>query len=258
MFNLSFLDWFLAVLGAIGIGLSKGGFPGLSMLTVGLYAHIFEPIQSIGIVLMILFLANIVAVILFRKFADWGMISRLIPFTLIGILLGYFFLLFFPASHINRVIGLMLILMVAVHFYRQYQNTDRFNCDEQSRDIKFSKRGYFSGSAIFIGLLCGFSTMVANAAGPIAIIYLMNNGLDKFRFVATMAWLFFIMNAIKIPFHLSLGSINSDFFQLGLFLGLIAIITVIISSYLIKYIPQRIFNILTWVLVLATSLKLAF
>lgn len=259
MLNLSFLDWFLAILGAMGIGLSKGAFPGLSMLTIGLYAHIFEPFQSIGIVLIIVFLANVVAVIIFRKFADWRIIRWLLPFTLVGVLLGYLFLLFFPIAHVHRVIGIILMLMIGTHFFRHYKNLNiGFNHEPSTGKIEITKNYGFSCWTILTGLICGFSTMVANAAAPIAMIYLMSIGLDKFRFIATMAWLFFILNVIKIPFHITLGSINNDFFKISLILGLIATITVFISPYLIKYIPQKIFNAFTWALVLIASINLSF
>ena len=43
--------------------------------------------------------------------------------------------------------------------------------------------------------------MLANAAGPIAQLYLLVMGLPKYAFIGTSAWLFLIVNICKIPFY---------------------------------------------------------
>ncbi len=248
----------MAILGSICIGLSKGAFPGMSTLAIGLYANIFEPSESMGIIIIILFLANIVSVVIFRRFADWMCIARLMPFTAIGVVLGYLFLLWMPSQHIGQLIGLMLLLMTAIHFYRQFRASE--NLDPQINILKplNNPSPFFSSSSLFIGLLSGFSSMVANAAGPITIIYLLSIRLEKFRFIATMAWLYLILNALKIPFHVSLGNINAFSLKLSVALGVVAIATVLISPLIVKRIPQKLFNFITWSFVIIASLKLIF
>lgn len=255
MHDFTAVEWIMAILGSICIGLSKGAFPGVSTLAISLYANIFEPSESMGIIIIILFLANVVSVIIFRRFADWMCIARLMPFTAMGVVVGYFFLLWMPTEHVGRLIGLMLLLLTAIHFYRQYRAPENLNTEIEPLN---NPDPFFSSSALFIGLLSGFSSMVANAAGPITIIYLLSIKLEKFRFIATMAWLYLILNALKIPFHVSLGNINAFSLKLSAFLGIIAIATVLISPVLIKHIPQKLFNFITWSFVLIASLKLIF
>ena len=50
--------------------------------------------------------------------------------------------------------------------------------------------------------------MLANAAGPIAQLYLLVMGLPKYAFIGTSAWLFLIVNVCKIPFMIDLGIIT--------------------------------------------------
>jgi hypothetical protein len=59
-----------------------------------------------------------------------------------------------------------------------------------------------------MGLSAGFTTMTANAAGPIMILYLMAAGLPKMEFVGTGAWYFLIINLFKVPFSANQGLIN--------------------------------------------------
>ena len=56
--------------------------------------------------------------------------------------------------------------------------------------------------AAFLGFFGGFSTMVANAAGPIMALYLLSMRLPKNVFIGTGAWFFFIINLLKVPLHI--------------------------------------------------------
>ena len=59
-----------------------------------------------------------------------------------------------------------------------------------------------------LGGLAGWTTMVANAAGPVMTIYLLAVGFAKDQFMGTSAWIFCVINLSKVPFSYSLGLIN--------------------------------------------------
>ena len=50
--------------------------------------------------------------------------------------------------------------------------------------------------------LAGFTTMIGNLAGPVSNIYFLAMRLPKNEFIGTAAWLFFIINVFKLPFHI--------------------------------------------------------
>jgi hypothetical protein len=52
--------------------------------------------------------------------------------------------------------------------------------------------------------------MVANAAGPVMVLYLLAVGLPKLAFVGTGAWFFLLVNSCKVPFSVHLGLITGD------------------------------------------------
>lgn len=58
------------------------------------------------------------------------------------------------------------------------------------------------------GVLGGFTTMVANAAGPVMALYLLSAGFRKLSFLGTSAWFFLIVNVCKVPFSAGLGLID--------------------------------------------------
>lgn len=59
--------WLIAALGALLIGLGKGGLPGIGNISIAIYALIFPAKLSVGILLPILIVADIVAVYLYRS-----------------------------------------------------------------------------------------------------------------------------------------------------------------------------------------------
>jgi len=53
----------------------------------------------------------------------------------------------------------------------------------------------------FMGIMAGITTMIGNLAGAFSNIYFLAMRLPKNEFIGTAAWLFFIINLFKIPFH---------------------------------------------------------
>jgi hypothetical protein len=68
---------------------------------------------------------------------------------------------------------------------------------KKSQDIP-SHWAFSSGT----GLLSGITSMIGNLAGSFADIYFLAMRLPKNEFIGTAAWLFFIINVFKLPFHI--------------------------------------------------------
>ena len=54
----------------------------------------------------------------------------------------------------------------------------------------------------FMGITAGIATMLGNLAGAFSNIYFLAMRLPKNEFIGTAAWLFFITNLVKLPFHI--------------------------------------------------------
>jgi uncharacterized membrane protein YfcA len=94
-----------------------------------------------------------------------------------------------------------------------------------------------------MGLLAGFTTMLANAAGPIFALYALAVALPKFEIVGTSAWFFFIINIFKIPFSLGLGLIHGQTLMLNLILSPVIVAGVFGGRWIVHHIPQRAFDV---------------
>src|SRR6185295_8142759 len=80
----------LIFIGAFIIGLAKAGLKGIDMMNVTIMALVFGGKASTGIVLPLLCVADIMAVVYYHRHAQWVHFWKLIPWMVIGILIGVF------------------------------------------------------------------------------------------------------------------------------------------------------------------------
>lgn len=237
-------QWALALLGAFLVGLSKTGIAGLGVLTVAIFATILPARESVGVVLVVLLAADLVAVTVYRRQASWQHLARLFPWAALGIVIGAFTLGRINEPVLRGLIGGILVLLVFVHAVRRRRAP-------LTEDAKLSP-----AAATVTGLFAGFTTMVANAAGPIMILYLLAMRLPKLQFIGTTAWFFLVVNLFKVPFSYGLGLISPGSLSLSLQLVPIAVIGALTGRWIITYINQQFFETLALVLTLVAGLRL--
>ncbi|WP_329459427.1 sulfite exporter TauE/SafE family protein [Streptomyces sp. NBC_01497] len=85
------------------------------------------------------------------------------------------------------------------------------------------------------GVLGGFTTMVANAGGPVMSLYLISAGFRKWQFLGTAAWFFLIVNVTKVPFSAGLGLIDAH----SLLLDAALVLFVLPGAYLGRICADR-------------------
>jgi uncharacterized protein len=242
--DLTLWQWMLAAVSAAMFGIAKTGVAGLGILPVALFASIMPARDSVGVVLVVLIIADIVAVSVYRRDADWNQILRLFPWTFVGILVGTVTLGRFDDAVIRALIGGILVLLVVIRVIRERGGL----AEEVERP-----RGWFVG---ITGVAAGFTTMVANAAGPIMVLYLLAMRLPKIAFVGTAAWFFLAVNLFKVPFSYSLGLISAESLRHSVALWPFAIAGALFGRWLLRRIDQRLFENLSLFLTLLAGLRL--
>ncbi|MGB0370480.1 MAG: sulfite exporter TauE/SafE family protein [Opitutales bacterium] len=241
-------QWCILALGAFLIGLGKGGLPGVGNLTVATFALVFPAKLSAGILLPILICADLAAVYIYRKHAEWKYMWRLMPPTLVGLLIGYLLLDSISDRVVSVMIGAILLTMTGLHFYRKYL--------QQQKGTEEDKLPHSRSFVITTGVAGGFATMVANAAGPVAAMYLLAVGLPKYAFIGTSAWFFMIINWLKVPLQMHLGNINGDTIGLSLVLGIPAVMGAFTAPKIVKHIKQKLFERIIWFFIILAGVRL--
>ncbi|MFA5393275.1 MAG: sulfite exporter TauE/SafE family protein [Candidatus Ratteibacteria bacterium] len=245
MFNLTFYRWLVVALSAFMIGLSKTGLPGTGILAVPLMAWVLPARASTGVVLPMLIFADFFAVGYYRRFVVWPKLVCLLPWAAAGVFLGYLALGRVNDQQLKPIIGGIVLVMLALNFWRNYGKKDR------------PVPAWWWFAALF-GLLAGVTTMMANAAGPIMAIYLLAMRLSKNEFIGTGAWYYLLVNCFKVPFSAHLGLINSQSLHFNLVLFPLVALGALAGIKLLKHIPGKIFNHLIQGLAALAAINLLF
>lgn len=239
-------QWALGALGALLVGLAKTGIPGLGILTVAIFALAFPARESVGLVLVILICADIVAVATYRRDASWPHLWRLFPWAAVGIVLGYLALGRVDEAQMRRLLGGILLILSGFQLVRS----------RQAAASSGEARPAHWLFAPLTGVTAGFTTMVANAAGPVMMLYLLAMRLPKLIFVGTSAWYFFLLNLFKVPFSASLGLINTSTLGVSLALGLVAMAGAGLGRPIVERLNQRTFELIALGLTFVAALMM--
>jgi uncharacterized membrane protein YfcA len=225
-------QWLLAIIGAMGIGVAKSGFSGVSLLHVLIFANLFTARDSTGVVLPMLIVGGLCAVYIFRRHARWEYIRRLLPPAAVGVIIGAFLVRLLSDAQFRPVIGAVILTLTALQLLRLF------------RPQLFEHIPHRLWFAWTMGLVAGITTMLANAAGPITALYLLAISLPKFELVGTNAWLFFLINCFKVPFSVALGLIHPNTLLLNAALIPAILCGLFAGRWLVTRIPQRLFDTL--------------
>lgn len=225
-YSLTALHWVVISFAVFLLGLSKSGIKGIGIIIVVILAFVFGEKASTGVLLPMLIVADIFAVIYYNRHAQWKFIKKLMPWMIVGVLVGVWIGNDVSEIIFKRLMAIIIIGSVLIMFYTESIKTDKVPTNK-----------WFSGGA---GFLAGFTTMVGNLAGPIANIYFLAMRLPKNEFIGTAAWLFFIINVFKLPFHIFVWETVT---KETLVLNSVLIPAVLLGFYLGVYIVKLISNV---------------
>lgn len=222
--ELAWVSWALLAFAAVVVGLSKTAIPGAGTIAVAVFAAVLPARQSTGVLLLLLIVADLFAVTMYRRHANWREPLRLLPAVVAGVLLGVVFLAFADDAWVKRTIGVILLAVIAITLFRRRITSTV----EVSRPHGVAAASY--------GTLGGFTTMVANAAGPVMSMYFLAARFPVKEFLGTAAWFFAILNLCKVPFSIGLGLITAP----GLLLDLVLVPAVVAGALAGRWIADRI------------------
>jgi uncharacterized protein len=226
------LQWICAILGALMVGISKAGITGLGLLSIALFAHVFPSSkQASGLILPLLIFGDFVAVLSYRTHTQWRYIWKLMPWTAVGVVLGYFALGHISDRTTRNMIGVIIVSLCVLGFWRRYLVV-------QSQESE----AWHWALAAALGIAAGFITLVANAAGPLMAIYLVAMRLPKLQFVGTVAVFFMVLNLFKVPFMVDLGLITVQSFKFNLMLAPAVFLGALAGRWILIRINQRLFE----------------
>jgi uncharacterized protein len=242
--ELTALAWSLLAVAALITGLSKTALPGAGTLSVAVFAAVLPAKQSTGTLLLLLIVADIFAVVSYRRDTNWRALLRLAPAVIAGLALGVVFLALADDAWVRKVIGVILIAVIAVTLIRRRIVSS------------VAAGGPHRIAAATYGTLGGFTTMVANAAGPVMSMYFLAARFSVKEFLGTAAWFFALVNLSKVPFSIGLGLITAPGLLIDLVLVPVVVIGALSGRWLAGRLDQRLFERLVIVFTVLGALYL--
>lgn len=225
--DLDLWKWVLVAFCAFMTGIAKTGVPGANILSVPIFVlAIGDARLATGWLLPILITADLFGVWFYRKHNARKALLNLAPWVAVGMAIGASVLSF--SESVIRPLVASIILSILILFLLRKRGIDPTPVS-----------GAWSSG--FYGTAAGFTTMVANAAGPVMNVYLLTRNLPRQEFVATGAWFFFIINLSKLPVFFAQGMISKSSLLFNLALVPFVVAGALVGRKILLILPENIF-----------------
>lgn len=265
----SALAWVALVFSAFCIGLSKTALPGLATLSVVLFAAVLPARQSTAVMLLLLLCGDLFSIYMYRRDAHWATLRRLLVPVVVGVAGGAVFLYFSNDLVMRRAIGWIILILTAITLWIMYRERRAATTNPPlktgvsgSNSASVPEEGTTNSSprakffAALYGTLGGFTTMAANAGGPVMSLYFLWVRFPVTTFLGTTAWFFFLVNLVKLPFSATLGLISGPSILLDLCLLPAVAIGAVLGRLFAQHLTPAIFNPLIIVLTIGSAIYL--
>ncbi|MDQ1024246.1 putative membrane protein YfcA [Streptomyces umbrinus] len=235
LWHISLWEFAALAAAALLVGFSKTAVSGANTVSLAIFAAVLPARASTGVLLPILIVGDVLAVLTYRRHAHWPTLWKLFPAVAAGVIVGTVFLMWADDQIVRTSIGAILLLMAGVTIWRRRKTEAEEEPDSvATRTGRIKARSY--------GVLGGFTTMVANAGGPVMSMYLLSAGFRKLGFLGTSAFFFLIVNVSKVPFSVGLGLIDGNSLLLDAALAAFVVPGAFIGKWAVNRINQRLFE----------------
>ncbi len=189
--------YFAAIPAVVLLGLSKGGFSGLSTLAMPLFALAISPVKAAAIILPILIVQDWVSVWAFRRDFDLRNLAILVPGAVAGVAAGWLLAARVDEQAVRLAIGLISVGFVVFMLLRD-------------RIAKGAATHATVPPGLFWGAIAGFTSFVSHAGAPPVMVYMLPQKLTPRLFAGTSAIFFAIVNLLKVWPYFVLGQFSRD------------------------------------------------
>jgi hypothetical protein len=233
----------ICVIAVLVVGLSKAGLlGGLGVVGVPLLTLVMAPRDAAGMMLPVLLCMDAVAIWMYRKECDWGIVRIMLPGAAIGTVLGWALWSVVSDAVVLLMVGVVTLLFVL--------------------DAILPLRKKLEGLppskpwGVFWGGAAGFTSFISHTGGPPFQIYVLPRKLAPAIYAGTTAYFFAIVNTAKLVPYYFLGQLNVQNLTLSAALAPVGVLGVFLGVYLVRRIDARLFYRIAYWLVFLLALQL--
>jgi uncharacterized protein len=235
------LFYLLAVPAVTFLGLGKGGFAGVGMISTPLLALVLPPLQAAAILLPILIVQDAISIFVYRR--DWSAWN--VKVLLIGSVFGIG-AAWGLAAHVSDAFVRLVVGVIGISFVL-YMWLARVSKEPWRPN---------AASGVFWGGVSGFTSTLAQAGSPPFQVHMLPQKLDKLTFVGTSVIFFALVNWMKLIPYFALGQFTTETLATSLALLPLAVATNFLGIWLVRRTPTALFYKIAYVLVFLISAEL--
>jgi uncharacterized protein len=234
------------VVAVVILGLSKGGFAGIGMVSTPLVALITDPFTAVSLMLPIMILQDLMVVLIYRRSYDPGILAVMLPGGIAGIALAYLFAKTVSDTVVLGALGIISLMFSIWQMFLYFRGNPSVGLAlRHDRALGF-----------LAGVASGFASAIAHAGTPPYQIYAMSKQLRPEVYVGTSVFLFGAVNVLKLPSFAALGLINAPNLGVSAVYFPLAAGSSWVGSRLVRQIDPQQFKFAITVILLFVSLVL--
>lgn len=215
----------VVMVGWVGFVISSTFGVGGALLLIPLLAQRMPAAHAVALSAPVMLFNNVLKAIVFRKSIDRRGTLLVSALALPAAFLGALWAARLDDKWILLGVAALIIVSIVVE-----RGLDR--------RVHVSDRGL-----VLWGAVTGAISGLCGAAGPPTAIGLRGWGLDKERFVATVALFAILLQLVKIPAYVGSGVLPWQRWPLALLLSIVAALGVAVAPRLLRTVPTRLFAV---------------
>jgi uncharacterized protein len=243
------LFYLVAIPAVTLVGLAKGGFAGLGMISTPLLALVVPPLEGAAILLPILICQDAISVWTYhRAWSAWNL-KVLLPGSVLGVGAGWLF-----ASHLSNAAIELTVGAIALVFVLYAWLGAWLRATLGRPPVKAQRPHPVMG--MFWGALSGFTSTLVQVGSPPFQIHILPQRLDKLTLVGTTVIFFAILNLMKVVPYFALGQFSPRNLATSAVLLPLAVATNFLGIWLVRKTPTEAFYRIAYFLMLFIALAL--
>jgi uncharacterized membrane protein YfcA len=240
------LFYLLAIPAIIALGLGKGGFAGIGMISTPLLALVVPPLQAAAILLPILLIQDAISCWAYRnEWSAWNL-KVLLPGSVVGVAAAWLFAAYVPNAYVEIAVGSTGVCFVFYTFIAQVLFAHLPKEPQQPS----------AAAGMFWGSLAGFTSTIIQVGAPPYQVYILPQRLDKLTLIGTTIIFFALVNVMKVAPYFALGQFSPRTLATSVVLLPLAIVANFAGLWLARRTPTELFYKIAYLLVLVISIAL--
>ena len=224
------LFYLLAIPAITLLGLGKGGFSGIGMISTPLIALVIPPLQAAAIVQPILIVQDAISAWVYRReYSAWNL-KVLMVGGVIGVGAAWVLATYLSDSHVRIMVGVI--------------------------GVPAEPRKPRAAAGVFWGAMTGITSTLAQAGAPPFQVFMLPQKLDKMTLVGTTLIFFAALNWMKLVAYSALGQFTTQTLLTSALLMPLAIATNFFGIWLVRRVPTETFYKIAYALMFLISLEL--